>query len=466
MSHETGNVVTLDTTLKDLYDDSLAAEKDLYLVYNTPTAEKQIISGVPMSKKFTYQAPLSRIPEGDALARYFYSVLPQWCGIIAGNMNMIMFDLDVSNGTTTTTTEETNGTHEPQHRLDAIQVMNQLAPEQRPKITFVKSVDDIVLPAGAKLALHNPMDCFEQFPLLVPADSHYQATSKRELAVCGLPTPPSEAVDPVLSDVRDDKWRAEQVTRMIDCIRAKPLPFVVKLPRATGGQGTFIIREETERSESLVVLQKEIDRMLTKVTDANAHLYPASFVLQEMAPGSSLAISIFVTKSGDAIVTSCCDQYVDAKGQWGGAHISYPKQEGYKSEYTPIMQKLAQFAHKYGITGPIGADVMTNEKGEHLIIDINTRVTGSHPLGFLTKHFNVERGFNEAAICPVPMTMTMEAFKEMFKTEFEQGRLIIAGWCHGPGMQSSMSTIIVGGEDEARLGELIGRLRALRVVRR
>lgn len=448
------STIELDLTLKQLYDSDSGSHSKVYLAYVIPTAQVQMTSGIPISIKYAYQDPFSH-KDSDLQARIFAQVVPQLFGIIAGKMNLIMFDLDSLHG------ED----FDPQPRIDTAKVMSQLVEDQRPLITYTKKASDIFLPPNAVLAVSNPMDCLEYLPAAVPPEQHYRALSKRELVFSGLPTPHSTVVDTILSveEVQESGLRAIEVTRMLQFIKEKAPPYVIKLPQALSGQGTFLIRNECDRSDALAVLLPEFDRMLRQLNGENAHLSPVSFIIQEMVAGSAIAISLFVTKSGEPIVTSCCDQFIDSSGHWDGGHINYAQQSRLKAEYMPIAQTLAASIHSLGYHGPLGADIMTGPDGKHLIIDLNTRVTGSHPLGFLSNHFSVKRGFFDAAVFfPLFLNVTLEEFKYMFLQEFEQGRIVVAGWCHERGGKSSVTTLILAGETQERLSALAVRVKALK----
>ncbi|KAH7227164.1 solid-state culture-specific protein-like protein [Fusarium redolens] len=446
------STIEFDSTLKELYALSPGDEAEIHLCYTIPTVQVQMTRGIPICKKYAYQDPLSHKDSGIQ-ARIFAQVVPQLFGIIAGKMNLIMFDLDGPG----------RDDVDLQPRVDTEDVMQQICEHQRPTVTYVRNPSDVVIPEAAKLGLANPMDCLEHLPAAVPLESHYRALSKRDLVFSGLPTPPSAVIDTHLDSkqVLDPQLRANEVARMLSCIEKKSLPFVVKLPQALSGQGTFLIRNESDRSGSLEILRKEVDHMLVQLNDSNSHLHPTSIVVQETVPGSALAISLFLPQNGEPILTSCCDQFVSEDGHWDGGHIDYSQQSRLKAEYLPIAKKIAAYMNRLGYYGPLGADIMTDSEGNHLVIDLNIRVTGSHPLGFLKGFFSVTRGFNDAAVFfPLFINLSLTQFREIFSTELEEGRIIIAGWCHEQGAQSSVTTVIVAAEDQVRLGQLAQRIKA------
>ncbi|THV52086.1 hypothetical protein BGAL_0089g00120 [Botrytis galanthina] len=380
--------VHFDTTLGELYGLDKQDPRGIYLFYMIPTATLQMTQGIPISKKYVYQDTLS--PKNfEIQARIFTQIAPQLFGFIAGNLNIIMFDLDAPDGGI-----------DPQPRKDTQDVLSCIAESQRPLVTYVRSVEDIILPPDTLLAVANPMDCLEHFPSTVPFENHYRALSKRDLVGSGLPTPESIIVETRLSPmkVRDPQTRIEEVNRMLEVIKYRSMPFVVKLPQACSGQGVFLVRNEEERSSALSVLETGVDTMLQQLSPSNEHLHPSSLIVQEMLSGSAVAIALFLSREGEVYITSVCDQFVDAQGNWGGGHIDYAAQERLIEEYRAIAKKIGDYMHTLAYYGPLGADIMVDAKGNHVVIDLNARVTGSHALGFLKGHFNRERGFSDAAI--------------------------------------------------------------------
>jgi hypothetical protein len=49
---------------------------------------------------------------------------------------------------------------------------------------------------------------------------------------------------------------------------------------------------------------------------------------------------------------------------------------------------------------------------------------------------------------------------ERWRAEFEEGRMVILSWYEDREEGGSIADVVVGGEDEARLKELMGRVRA------
>ncbi|KAL8672302.1 MAG: hypothetical protein Q9168_003218 [Polycauliona sp. 1 TL-2023] len=86
--------VVLDTTLRDLYALDNPDDTAIMLVNAIPTAEVQMIDAIPLSTRFAYQSPNVLTKDSDFLARLYLQVVPQLFGFIAGNMPLVLFDLD------------------------------------------------------------------------------------------------------------------------------------------------------------------------------------------------------------------------------------------------------------------------------------------------------------------------------------------------------------------------------------
>lgn len=441
----------LDTTLKELYENSVGEKAEIYVGATLPTIKVQTTKGLPVSVKYAYQDGLWPT-QRDLLARLLTQVMPQWLGMIAGKLHLVMFDLD----------ESDSGGGSRQHRADTQQVLSQIAEHQRPTVMYVKQTSDIVLPPTGILAVASPMDCLEHLPAMVPFESHYRALSKRDLAFSTVSTPPSDVVETRLGpdQVQESKLRNAEVTRMLDAIRGRAVPFVAKLPQCRAGFGTFIVRNEQERDKTLAVLVIEVDLMLRQVNQSNEHLRPASLVIQEMIPGETTAISMFVNSDGTPVLTSVTHQ-LDNNGRWEGSHIDFSRQARLKLEFTPISRAIGDSMRELGYHGPLGADVMTDQNGNHLVVDINARLTSSHLLGLSEGFFSTKRGFHHAGILSPIVDVSLDEFKDMFSVELQEGRMVIAGWCHGEGKRTNVTGIMIAGEDGERLKSLETRVKAL-----
>jgi hypothetical protein len=439
--------IRLDITLRDLYALGQNEGEEILLVNAVPIAEIQMSKGIPPSSKFAYQSPLLPTKDKDVLAREFLQLASQLLAFIAGGMPLVLFDLDW------VPEEECSKSSMRQHQADAHGVFDRLISSQRPKVTFVGSPSDILYTEKTKVALINPMDCMEVLPQLIPPEFHYKVLSKRTLAFSGLPTPKSTVLDVKLDMDQLSRCEAvaDEVERMMCAIEAHHIPFIVKLPQSLSGQGTFIIRNEAERRAAIKILRPEARRMLRQITAENIDLRPCSLILQEMVPGEATAVSFFVSRDGKAIFNACCPQLVDYEGNWGGNYVDYRVQDDLALLYGETIAEITSYLHANNYWGPAGADIITDQDGKQLVIDMNVRVTGSHPLGPLRGFFQ-ERGFVVATLLfPFAVNGTRAKFEAAFRKEFEAGSIVINAWVHMREGITSLSTITLAATNEENL---------------
>jgi hypothetical protein len=206
-------------------------------------------NGIPCPQKYAYQSPLLPTRDVDVLAREFLQLVPQLFGFLAGNMSVIMFDLDPVPEEERPVVDGSNASLR-QHQYDALHVFKLLGPHQRPNLSFVQAPKDIRFDSNTKFAILNPMDCLEILPQLVPAEGHYTVLSKHTLAKSGLPTPPTTVIDTRLKpeDILTSPASINaESERMLSIIDGRMTPFIIKLPQALSGQGVFIVRNEQDK---------------------------------------------------------------------------------------------------------------------------------------------------------------------------------------------------------------------------
>ena len=130
-------------------------------------------------------------------------------------------------------------------------VFNQLSTLQKPYPDFIKTPATLELDSNSRLAITVPLDWVSHLPHVTNPDVHYNLLSERGLAHSGLPTPKTTVIDTQLTPDRPftKSETHEEATRMKQPIREYTLPFILKVPHvASIGQGTFIIRTESERA--------------------------------------------------------------------------------------------------------------------------------------------------------------------------------------------------------------------------
>ncbi|KAL8998990.1 MAG: hypothetical protein Q9169_002096 [Polycauliona sp. 2 TL-2023] len=444
--------IVLDHTLRELYCLDEPQGPNIVVVNAIPTAETQMITGLPIPIKYAYQSPGIWTRDPDMLVRLYLQVVAQMLGFIAGDMPQIHFDL------------ENVGLA---HRDEAYQTYIQLTPEQRPQLSFVAQPSEIQLPAGAEIAIITPMDCLLCLPHAVDPDLHYDLLSKRTLAISTLPSPASEVLDTVLQpgEAYDEQTMDAEISRMTNIVTARACPFVVKMPQSLSSQGVFLVRLDSEKHDVVGVIRRELKRSLTIMRRWPSSMPTSNIILQKLiSPRESVAIAFFVTKRGRTIFTSCCLQLVDTHGHREAGYISYRKQDHYQRKYARTLELLSQYIHSEGYFGPAGADVITNHDGEQFVIDMNVRVTGTHPLGFLKRHFSAERGLHKAIeFFPFFMQCRRETFENAFRKQLQSGALIVKGWCHDKKGKISITGLILAAENESKLRTFIDEINVYKV---
>ncbi|KAL9470907.1 hypothetical protein ACSS6W_008848 [Trichoderma asperelloides] len=442
--------ISLDYTLYDLYavDNDGTTRPDLFYY---PFGFK-IDEGLPV--KFVYnfglETEMKSTADPNALMEMVVRGLAQRYGFFAGKLHII---LPIS-----TFGEK----RENPKQVELEKTFSQIQHDQSPNLSFVTSPDDIVLRPETAIAVVVPTDSILKIPHAVDPDTHYELLSKRGLAFSGLPTPPTAVIDAELGpdDVQDPQRLQQAMHRMLEPLDTYQIPFFVKLNQSVSGKGVFAVTSEARRAQIKKILSVQLQEMLGQINEINNHLYPSSFILQDYVPGEVVALSMFVTQKGQAIFNACCRQRFDSKGYWIGGQISYLDQETLKRKYSGIMNQIAEFLHQRGYYGPAGADIVTGDDGKHYTVDLNVRVTGTHPLGPLAGHFT-QRGLINATIITEYFTCSRSDFERAFKAEIADGALIICSWVREEAIGLSHGGITIGGADNEKLEKLMARVLAL-----
>lgn len=372
-------------------------------------------------------------------------------------MDLHLFDVDVA---------------ATQNRADAKRVYECIEESQRPRLHFVEDAQKFAaLPK--KKACVTPMDFLQDHNPLVDLDAHWDLLSKRSLALSSLPSPSTQVIDSGLipGDAVSEEEMQEDVARMLAPIEAHVLPFVVKMPHGLGSHAVFMIRNEERRAECLQVLRDELPSMLQTWTLTGDSKTPPSLLLQELVSGPSLGVSIFITKKGRPIFISCVDQVLGDDDCWAGGLVDYRQQEALGEYYKATLDEVVAYVYERGYWGPMGVDVMTDETGRQLIIDMNIRHTGDLTLGMMKHHFWEKNGLPLAWLDPcVFVRGNRDQFEETFRGELDTGALVITGWSHVPNPESegghthSFCALLAGAKDKGALDQLIGRVATQRVT--
>lgn len=182
--------IELDITLADLYarDKAHGNDKRIAMVLGGPSSEIALTSKITRNTKFLYQdstfietavdvSLIKREEMQQKMAVKYLSLIPQRDAFVAGNMPVIVFDLDCAEGNMAGSKEEVEKT------------TGVLETHQRPQLLFFPGPKQIKMKANNidLLVVKIDYDGLEGFPLAVSHDTHYFLNSKAALCTSGLP---------------------------------------------------------------------------------------------------------------------------------------------------------------------------------------------------------------------------------------------------------------------------------------
>ncbi|KAL1849061.1 hypothetical protein Plec18167_006839 [Paecilomyces lecythidis] len=446
--------ISLDYTLHDLYSLDNDGGPEITLLYYPLQLD---CDGTTTPVKFIYQYTLHAGPQRkESSIPLAAKIVPQRYGFSAGKMPLVIPDFS------SPSCQDLGSI--PTHLDDAYRVFSQLRSDQKPILSLAKSLRTLSLETGGQIAVLLPTDELSRLPHLIDPDIHYEILSKRGLALSELPTPPSEVIDSVLDHAHkhDPTRLKDEISRMIEPINKRKLPFMIKLPQSISGIGTAKVSTEVDRVHTKALLVTQLEGMLQQINASNHHLHPCSLVIQDVIQGNAMALSIFVTKKGRPIFIACCEQRFDEDGHWTGGSISYREQAAFSKMYADISEKVAAFLHRKGYYGPAGVDVISDHfDNKQYIVDLNVRVTGTYHLGPLAGHFT-RRGLFEATMVTWDFSCSRAAFEEVLKDEIQNGNVIINGWAH-ESIRLSHGAITIGGRDASDLERLLANVSSLTI---
>ncbi|KAH6630023.1 hypothetical protein B0J18DRAFT_364158 [Chaetomium sp. MPI-SDFR-AT-0129] len=527
-------VVKLDATLSDLYREACPqnARTRLGMAFCGISSAVGLTRDVPRNTKFIYQDQTfvkgshqelsnDNISLTRSLAKKCLSHISQRDSFLAGNAPVIFFNLGRSS-------------EDIEHdRRDAEATFSALDPSQRPELIFCAGPASIPLKEHAidRLQYKVILDGLEQHPLTHSLEAHFILNSKGALARSGIPTPKcqfveTEAPPPPAQDcclpcqeLDNDKsltaaiplacegprgcWLSAQIGRILDAVRARPIPFVVKTQQGYGGAGTWLIRTEVQKAQLLLELGGDprgdgarteegrnvgqaiggglLHRLLPLLTSENAHLSPTAILLTELIedPVNDYGLTFLVTSTGEARFLAASEQILTTPTHttittisgsvWTGSTISYSRQDALRKRLTPLMERIAAWVASHGYAGPVGADVLeASNRGdggeEFFVVDLNVRTTGSMSLPLMRGHFT-SRGLMCASTFSLASAIGRKEFIQKWRELFEAGRMVILSWFEDSedgegGVVSSIGDVALGAEDEKALEETMMKVKA------
>jgi hypothetical protein len=497
--------IRLDTTLAELYKrpDPSASSQRIGFVFTGVNSALDLTDSFPRNEKFLYQdSPFNTLPTKKlvrstsaslqrSLATKYLSLTAQRDAFIAGPASsaaVICFPVDAA---------------DPDHsRREAEATMSVLDPSQKPELVFCPGPTDIPPLKELKvdrIACKVVLDGLEGLPLTVPLETTWYLNSKAALADSRLPTPRMVVVEvngfcakasgccevcikdgagthfvPVDCLGARGNWINEEEQRILDAVRLKPIPFVLKNQQTFGGAGTWVVNSEEDKTDLLEVLSGKdgvLRKMLARVTEANHHLKPATIIISEIVkdPIGDYGITFFVTDKGEAIFLGVSEQMTDSNNAWIGSTINYTRQDSLREKFDPLVKRTAAWLTEKGYYGPAGMDILetatpghtdshTGEETAYHIVDLNVRTSGSMCLPVMRGHFT-NLGLKCASSFSVSIKGSREEFIEASRDDFVSGRMCILSCYHDLKINKSIADVVIGGSDEADLQQRMRRIR-------
>ena len=482
--------IHLENTAADLYMTGSSDELPLYAPL-FPSSRVQLAPGIPRNQKYLLYESSYAEPEFNAepTNELEYEKLRQTLScrrltdfvqnmiFAAGSMEVVLVDPDLPG-----CVPDGVSSSKEHVKLQMEETVSVLEPSQRPRFIWADEINSMTLKPGQRIAPLMPLDDLVDFACVVSPDLHYELLSKQGLAESGLKTPKCGIVDfdsiaPAVASccaacrnygcsdlIEDDAcvgfrkaWRDQQIRSTVGILRAKSLPYVVKLQQAMGGSGTLWVRTDKELAEvTWYIGEVYLRKFLPRLDATNLHLKPVNLILSDIVDGDTWAVSWFVKKTGEFVFIGCSMQAWSDERHWTGSRIVYSEQAALARRMSPTLRSVSEFLHRKGYYGPVGIDVVEDGQGEQYVVDLNVRTASSSLLGSLRGHF-VSRGLDHAGLLLVRFGMRRREFRERMNAEMAAGRIVIVGWFEQNASLSS-ARIVVGAEDGGSLAELIDKL--------
>ncbi|KAK3364491.1 hypothetical protein B0T25DRAFT_530339 [Lasiosphaeria hispida] len=494
--------IKLDTTLAELYRRASPKNANirLGLVFCGVNSGLDLSPDFPRNTKFLYQdSPFNTVPRRElttrnvdlqkSLAMKYLSLIPQRDAFIAGSAPVILFNM----GQTTEQVEH--------DRREAEATISVLDRSQYPELVFCPGPERISMKEHGidKITYKIVLDGLENYPLTHSLEIHWYLNSKAALALSGLPTPRVELIEaegfgplaksccticttdkgemffiPVGCTGNRGKWLNEQTARVIDAIKRRPIPFVLKNQQTFGGAGTWVVTSEEKKKELLDDFSSgegALRKLLSQVTEVNHHMKPGSIIISDLVadPIGDYGLTFLTTDTGEAVFLAASEQMTDDNNAWIGSTINYSHQQELHDKFLSLMQRTAKYVADHGYCGPVGIDILeTKEAGQtashngeataYHIVDLNVRTSGSLSLPLLKGHFS-DRGLSCASSFSITVKGGRGGFIRRWRPEFESGKMFILSWYEDTETNESIADVVVGGEDEKALQRLMNRVR-------
>ena len=266
-----------------------------------------------------------------------------------------------------------------------------------------------------------------------------------------------------------EKAIEHEVDRILEILRKRKLPYVLKLTQSLSSIGTHVVNDENSRRRTLETISEYLKEYLPRITPSNTYLHTTSLIVSDAIqdkdgnPADTIALNFFVPQpdSHDPEPTwlGACTQLATGASARQATAIRYADQPSLEPQYHDILRQISQILQKERYYGFAGADIMTDANGVQYVVDLNVRSALSGVLYLLKGHLYERRGFEVAEVFEcLKLRIGRDEFEEEFERELMEGKIVILGvtrlgerreWCYG---------MVVAGKDMEGIGEVVGRM--------
>ena len=271
-----------------------------------------------------------------------------------------------------------------------------------------------------------------------------------------------------------EKAMEHEVDRILNILRTRKLPYVLKLTQSLSSIGTHIVNAEDARKKTLETVSEYLKEYLPRITPSNTYLHTTSLILSDAIqdkhgnPAETIALNFFVPQPGshdpEPTWLGACTQLATGASARQATAIRYADQSALEQQYHDILRQISQILQKEGYYGFAGADIMTDANGVPYVVDLNVRSALSGVLYVLKGHLYEGRGFEVAEVFEcLKLRISRGEFEGVFEKELMEGKIVILGstrlgerreWCYG---------MVVAGKDMGGIGEVVERMEGFEV---
>ncbi len=245
-----------------------------------------------------------------------------------------------------------------------------------------------------------PFDALQAEKHAVAPDVHYHLLSKATLSSLGVQCPKYE-----IYNIREVN---------IEDVKLPQYPYLIKVSHGLSGEGTYIIRGESDLNYCYSELRKYINSQLLST------IIVSEFVKNVV---QNYCVQFYISKTGNITLIGTTSQLVTEEGNYLGGIINYRQTD--MSKFFTMIAAIGKHAHQKGYFGAIGFDVLENKDGELFVIDANFRVNGSTPL-CLQRHALLKLGKEIAKYSSdYRIAGTLESTFKTLKQELESSDFVI-----------------------------------------